>query len=189
MNTPETEELKLLVEQQYGHVLSTTTDFEELSLHVARQTGKTVSPSTLKRLWDYVGDRHKPRTCTLDILSQYTGHKDYHSFMQWLKTSVKYNSSFFHAAQVTCNELTQGMTVEIGWSPNRILNLMYLGNNIFEVIRSANSKIRPGDRFTTGCFIKNYPLYLPYIERNGLRTSPFVAGRNGGLTIINVTHP
>lgn len=30
------------------------------------------------------------------------------------------------------------------------------------------------------------PLYLPYIERPDGRTAPFVAGRNGGLTIINV---
>lgn len=38
----------------------------------------------------------------------------------------------------------------------------------------------------TGCFIKEQPLYLPFIERDGCRTAPFVAGRNGGLTIINV---
>ena len=29
-------------------------------------------------------------------------------------------------------------------------------------------------------------LYLPYIERPDGRTAPFVAGRNGRLTIINV---
>ena len=44
----------------------------------------------------------------------------------------------------------------------------------------------PGDSFITGCFIKDQPLYLPYIERPDGRTAPFLAGRNGGLTIINV---
>ena len=67
MNTPETEELKLLVETQYGRVLNTTTDFEEFSLHMSLKTGKNLSSSTLKRLWDYVGDSHKPRIGTLDI--------------------------------------------------------------------------------------------------------------------------
>lgn len=51
---------------------------------------------------------------------------------------------------------------------------------------SQNSKFVPGDSFVTGCFIKEQPLYLPYIERPDGRTAPFVAGRNGGLTIINV---
>ena len=70
--------------------------------------------------------------------------------------------------------------------PNRTLRLNYLGESEYEVTRSENSKIQAGDRFMAGCFIKNSPLYLPYIERNGARTAPFVAGRNGGLTIINI---
>lgn len=186
MNTPETEELKLLVETQYGRVLNTTTDFEEFSLHMSLKTGKNLSSSTLKRLWDYVGDSHKPRIGTLDILSQYIGHKDYASFKTWLKTSVKYNSSFFNASQLTSNELKPGMAVEIGWSPNRRLCLRYLGDSLYEVTESDNSKLQPGDRFVAGCFIKSYPLYLPYIERNGEHTASFVAGRNGGLTVINI---
>ena len=48
----------------------------------------------------------------------------------------------------------------------------------------SNSKLQSDDMFVTGCFIKEQPLYLPYIERNGERTPPFVAGRNGGLSIV-----
>ena len=186
MNTPEIEELKQLVERKFGKVLGTTTDFEEFSLHVDRLTGLRLSASTLKRLWGYVGDSHKPRTCTLDILAQYIGHKDYADFKSWLKTSVRYNSSFFDANQLTSAELRPGSVVEIGWSPNRLLHLSYSGDSIYEVVYSANSKLARGDRFVTGCFIKGQPLYLPYVERGGVRTAPFVAGRNGGLTIINV---
>ena len=186
MNTPETEELKILVEKEFGRVLSTTTDFEEFSLSVNKRTEKRLSPSTLKRLWEYVRDSHKPRVCTLDILSQYIGHQDYASFKAWLKKSTRYNSSCFDAHQLTSSELRPGAVVEIGWSPNRTLRLNYLGESEYEVTRSENSKIQAGDRFMAGCFIKNSPLYLPYIERNGARTAPFVAGRNGGLTIINI---
>ena len=61
-----------------------------------------------------------------------------------------------------------------------------MGESRYEVESSQNSKLMPGDSFVTGCFIKEQPLYLPYIERPEGRTAPFVAGRNGGLTIINV---
>ena len=123
---------------------------------------------------------------TLDILSQFLGHTNFYAFVSWLKTSTRYNSSFFNAKQLISNELSPGTEIEIGWSPNRLVRLCYLGESCYEVESSQNSKLVNGDRFVTGCFIKEQPLYLPYIERTGGRTAPFVAGRNGGLTIINV---
>lgn len=68
-----------------------------------------------------------------------------------------------------------------------MLLLDYLGDSTYRVLESSNSKVMPDDRFVTGCFIKGSPLYLPFIERKGERTPPFVAGRNGGLTIVNVS--
>lgn len=184
MTTPEIEELKILVEQKFGKILGTTTDFEEFSLHLEKKMGVTLSGSTLKRLYGYVNDNHKPRMQTLDVLSQYIGHQNYMHFVQWLKTSTQYNSSFFQASQLTSNNLKEGSLVTIGWSPNRLLELRYLGNSLYEVINSENSKLQVGDKFVTGCFIKSQPLYLPYIERDNQHTASFVAGRNGGLTII-----
>ena len=184
MNIPEIEELKSLVEQRYGRVLSTTTDFEEFSLVLDKTLSRSISPSTLKRIWGYVNDSHKTRKYTLDILAQYIGHNNFDDFVSWLKTSTRYNSSFFNACQLTSSELSCGEKVEIGWSPNRMLTLEYLGDSTFEVKDSRNSKLLPGDRFITGCFIMHQPLLLPFIIRNGENTSPFVAGRNGGLNIV-----
>ena len=39
-------------------------------LFLEKHTGGKVSPSTLKRLYGYVSDNHKPRMVTLDILAQ-----------------------------------------------------------------------------------------------------------------------
>ena len=186
MTTPEIEELKTLVEQKYGKILGTTTDFEEFSLHLEKLTGHYISASTFKRLYGYVNDDHKPRIATLDVLAQYLEYKSYMDFLQWLKTSTKYNSSFFKANQLVSNDLHKGERIAIGWSPNRLLELRYLGDSTYEIERSENSKLQVGDRFVTGCFIKEQPLYLPYIERGGERTASFVAGRNGGLTIISI---
>lgn len=186
MTTPEIEELKLLVEEKYGRGLNTTTDFEMFSVHLKKKYGKTMSSSTLKRIYGYVGDEHKPRIVTLDILAQFVGFASYKDFVFHLKSSTKYNSSFFMADQLTSAELSAGMEIVVGWSPNRMLTLRYCGNSAFEVVASENSKLLPGDRFTTGCFIMGQPLLLPFIERNGKHTMPFVAGRNGGLTILKM---
>lgn len=186
MNIPEIEELKSLVEQKYGRLLSTTTDFDEFSLHIEKCLHQSISSSTLKRIWGYVSDTHKTRKFTLDILAKYIGHKNFDSFVAWLKTSTKYNSSFFNANQVTSSELDCGQMIEIGWSPNRLVTLEYKGDSIYEVKTSENSKLQPGDRFVTGCFIMRQPLLLPYITRGDENTMPFIAGRNGGLNIIKI---
>ncbi len=186
MTTPEIEELKSLVEQKFEKILSTTTDFEEFSYYLEKEVGCRVSASTLKRLYGYVSDEHKPRMVTLDALAKYIGHKNYMAFCQWLKTSTKYNSSFFKANQLVSSDLAEGAQIAIGWSPNRVLQLRYLGNSTYEIEASENSKLKQGDRFVTGCFIKEQPLFLPYIERDGERTASFVAGRNGGLTMIRI---
>lgn len=184
MYTPEIEELKRLVEEHYGKRLTTTTDFEEFSVILQLRHDISVSSSTLKRLYGYVSDSHKPRMLTLDSLSAYIGHKDYSSFLLWLKKSTHYNSSFFDAGQLVSSDLEQGDMVEIGWAPNRLLRLEYLGESTYHVLEAQNSKVEADDRFITGCFIKGQPLFLPFIERNGERTPPFVAGRNGGLSIV-----
>lgn len=186
MNTPEIEELKLLVEQKFGRALCTTTDFEEFSLCLGRRAGHQVSSSTLKRLWGYVRDNHQPRMTTLNALAYYLGHQNFSDFNQWLKTSTRYNSSFFRARQLISASLSVGAEVIIGWSPNRTLHLRYLGNSAFEVMSASNSKLLAGDRFVAGCFIMGQPLCLPFVVRDGRQTPPFVAGRNGGLTVIEL---
>lgn len=186
MSTPEIEELKNLIQQQYGRALNTSTDFEEFTLEFSKITGESISASTLKRMWGYVGDLHKTRVATLDALSHYLNFSNFYDFTHWLKKSTRYNSSFFDAKQLASSEISEGSIVEIGWAPNRKLHLRYLGDSIYEVIMSENSKLLVGDRFLTGCFIREQPLYLPYIERDGQRTAPFVAGRNGGLSIVTV---
>lgn len=181
---PEIEQLMRSVEKRYGSMLNTTTDFEVFSLQLKRSTGHELSASTLKRIWGYVNDNHQPRLTTLDILAQYAGHASYADFKLWLKRQCPENSEFINIEQIISSDLSVGDSVRIGWSPDRMLLLSYLGNNGFEVIEAENSKVIVGDRFEVGCIIKHQPLLLPYILRQGQRTPPFLAGRDGGITVL-----
>lgn len=182
---PEVAELLIQVENRYHKPLHTSTDFDEFSLYLKHQVNDVVSTSTLKRLWGYVGDSHLPRMRTLDILARYVGHADFNQFCIWLKTSPVYNSSFFSAYQVLTKDLYPGSRLEIGWSPNRYLRLRYEGNDMFEVEESRQSKLLAGDRFEVVSFMMGQPLYLPYVWRGGEKLPSFLAGRNGGLTLLN----
>ena len=180
---PEIMELLTLVGKKYSRNLLTTTDFDEFSLHLKSEHGYLIS--TLKRLWGYVNDTHQPRTQTLDLLSRYIGFNCFSDFCIHLKTSTMYNSSFFTTKQIQVQDLKPGDEIEIGWSPNRYLRLQYHGEAHFQVIDSKQSKLKKGDCFETACFLMGQPLLLSYILRDNQKTPPFIAGRNGGLTLIN----
>lgn len=186
MNAPEINELMRLVEKKYGKSLHTSTDFDEFSLTLGMKGFGQISSSTLKRLWAYVNDTRTPRMATLNVLSGYLGYRSFDAFVEWLKQSTAYNSSFFSATHIAASDIEENTLIEIGWSPNRRIRLRYLGASEFEVIESENSKLTAGDRFFTGCFIKNQPLYLPYVLRGAEKTPAFIAGRNGGLSNLKI---
>ena len=183
---PELQYLLELVEKQYGRKLSTTTDFESLSVIIEKATGDLLSSSTLKRLYGYVSLNTVPRKTTLDILSRFIGNRDYETFRISLSNDPQFSSRFFSAKTVTTSELKAGDRLRIGWPANRIVTLNYLGDDLFEVETSVNASLVEGDRFRQVSFMKGYPLYLSRILRDGDYTPAYVAGMNSGLNLIEI---
>lgn len=184
---PEMHELLRQVEQKFAHRLSTTTDYELLSFVIERETGEGVSSSTLKRLWGYVSYSSVPRMATFDTLCRYIGKADFKTFCRELKESGAEVSSFFTSRTVEASSLKMGDRVIIGWAPNRMVRLGYLGGNNFEVITSTNSKLKAGDRFSASEFILGAPLFISSLHRlDGSDTSPYVAAKSDGLNVLEV---
>lgn len=185
-NMPELAYLLTEVENKYGRRIATTTDFESLSFVIEHQIGEQISSSTLKRLWGYVSLNPTPRIATLDILARFVGYKNFKAFCEGLKESKAFVSTFFTARYQTVAELTAGVHVTIGWAPNRLVRLNYLGDFQFEVLSSENSQLQPGDRFELSEIILGYPLYISRILRSGEYTPSYVAGRNMGINLLKV---
>ena len=181
---PELNYLLRLVEKHYGRHLSTTTDFESLSVLIERETGELLSASTLKRLYGYVSMKPVPRKSTLDILARYIGKKSYDQFREELKESTAFTSTFFSRKTVYASELKDGDIIRIGWDPDRVVNLKYLGDNEFEVLESLNSQLLAGDKFEQVSFMMGYPLYISRILRDGEYTPSYIAGMQNGLNLL-----
>ena len=182
---PELAELLRLVEEKFARRLSTTTDYELLSMVIEREIGSVVSSSTLKRLWGYVNYSSFPRITTLDTLSRYVGYPDFKALCEWLKENGATVSSFFTTSVLLASSLEAGAAVRIGWAPNRVLNRKYLGDSKFEVISSQNTKLRTGDIFESAEFILGVPLFLGAVTRaDGEVTPPYVAGKAEGLNLL-----
>lgn len=172
--------LKRAVEIKFDRRLSTTSDFTALS----EEMDERISPSTLKRLWGYVGMVVTPRRSTLDALSKFVGYKDYRAFCSGLRESSFSSSNYFNAERIDADALQPGDRFQIGWRPDRIVSLEYLGNHRFQVLSSIHSKLQEGDIFEANSIIKGFPLVLPWILRNKEKTPSYIAGREGGVIVI-----
>lgn len=187
-NIPELNYLLVQVEKRYGRRVATSTDFEALSVDIERLVREFLSASTLKRLWGYVTSHPVPRKDTLDILCRYIVYRDFRLFCESLKTTEAFASRFLTEA-VYCSDLPAGARLTLGWNPNRLVVLSHLGGGLFEVVSSEQSKLLPGDRFELTHLMKGYPLFIPRILRDGTYTPAYIAGNDGGLTLLEVQDP
>ena len=183
---PELNYLLKEVERHYGRRLATSTDFEALSVIIERETNELLSASTLKRMWGYVTKHPVPRITTLDILSRYIGYKDFREFRSKIKASSEFESTFFSTKIIDVAQLKVPAKVTIGWNPNRLVTLEYLGDFRFRVIGTENSHLLVGDEFSATSFMQDHPLYIATITRNGEFTPSYIAGATSGLTSVNV---
>ena len=124
---PELNYLLAQVEKHYGRRIATTTDFEALSVYIEHETGELLSASTLKRLCGYVGSHPSPRNATLDILCRFIGFRDFGAFKESLKTSVEFPADYFTDEIVYSSDLKPGTRLTLGWNPNCLLSLEYIG--------------------------------------------------------------
>lgn len=170
------------VSRFYGGEISSASDFDKLSEAIETAVGEPLSVSTLKRLWGYVNQRHKPRYSTLNILSQYVGRKDFMT----LCLDLQETSEFLYSEKVLSSSLSEGAHIALSWQPNRNVELEYNGDNTFAVVDAGTSKLKEGDLVETSVFIKGQPLYFGRIVRDGNELPAYVAGKSMGLTSITV---
>lgn len=180
------EALKVAVEKAVGRKMCTPRDFEFLAIRIFDSTHSYMSPTTLKRFWGYLNNSksYKPRKSTLDLLSIYVGYKDYESYCSQSSANDDEGSDYVKAPNLYTTSIRIGDSVKLMWSPNRCVRIKFMGDDMFEVIESVNSKLQVADRFCCSCFIDNEPLYLTRLVRDGVVLGAYVCGQNGGIKFM-----
>ena len=161
---PEIIELIKEVECAVGHKVSTPTDFNNLSDCIFEKTKETLSPTTLKRIWGYIDGYESVRYNTLSVLARYIDYKDWDDFCIKLQASRLEESNEIYGTCIRSSELVIGDKIAISWLPNRKCVFEYIGDNLFEVAESHNSKLNPNDTFHCTLFMIGQPLYLDNLK-------------------------
>lgn len=182
------EQLRIDIKEKIGKSLDNPADFDYLSAEIQEMLHEYVSPTTLKRFYNYIPSDVVPRISTLTVLARFTGAMGWKDYCCELNSDKDCQSAFISRKCVKSSDLEPGNQVEIAWSPNRRCIFEYLGEKCYIVVSSFNAKIKEGDTFTTEQFLLEHPLYLNYLKRTEApeQLTSYVAGYKTGIIYLSV---
>ncbi len=185
---PEITVLRTKVEEKYGKMLETHNGFISLVGAIESAVREHVSESTLERMWGYsTRGTDAISLRTLNVLSRYVGAPSWKEFCVDLKNSSPVESEEFSGDSIVSAAMVAGQRLQLGWLPDRLITVEYLGRNRFVVIESLNSSLQPGDSFECLQIQAGRPLYLDRFRRANVDgEARYVAGERSGLTLVKV---
>ena len=189
-NIPEIAALRREVESRFGDSLHTHADFVSLTEAIEVTLHEHLSPTTLERVWGY-STRHYDTVSrrTLDVLARYAERESWDSYCDYLRREAGTESDFFTEGILDVSSLTVGTRLRLGWQPDRVCEVRYLGDYRFIVESVTNGSLRAGDTFSCLQFQRGKPLYMDCFEREGEATGQsqrYAVGRENGLTMLLV---
>ena len=94
----------------------------------------------------------------------------------------------FEGETVLASSLEAGIRLRLGWQPDRLCVVRYLGDNLFEVESAENTSLSTGDRFKAIQFQKCRPLYMEEFKSAGSEVSSgsYAVGQEHGLTTLQI---
>lgn len=170
------------IEECVGRPIKTPRDFSFLRECIFVRNRVYLSESTLKRVWGYI-PQGNPRDNTLDALSSFLGYDSWLQFKENLAhTSGEIPSSFTLGRHLSPREnLMPGERLLLVWQPNRRCEILYLGDDRFEVINSAFTRLSAGDNFTCHLFIEGEPLFISDLVQGGKPPVGYICGKISGI--------
>lgn len=168
------------IEKTIGKKMMTPKDFDDLAIDIYKHTSLRVSATTLRRMWGYQEQdkRVTPREYTLNLLSQYVGYMSWEAFAS---ESTKTESGPLNNRCIYSTILKPGEELRLVWNPDRSIIIRFMGQDVFEVIESNNSKLKPGNRFSCGCFIDGEPCHLHRLIDDTGNVTNYVCGSENGI--------
>ena len=185
-NIPEIVILRHRVEETFGKPLETHNGFIMLVGAIEAKIREHLSESTLERMWGYSTRGADALSLhTLNVLSRYAGFPSWKEFRADIRNTSPRESEEFGGESIISATLEVGTRLRLGWSPDRLIEIEYRGDNRYVILESRNSSLKPGDSFECIQLQTGRPLYLDRFRRAGsLEEKRYVAGERSGLTLL-----
>ena len=187
-NIPQIAALRGEIEVAESNALLTHLHFVALTEKIEQRLHEHISPTTLERVWGY-STRHYDKVSrrTLDVLARYIGADGWDDYVGRLRSTAGRESEEFTNDILNVSSLAVGTRLLIGWQPDRLCEIRYLGDYRFVVERVENSALRVGDSFSCLQFQLGKELYMDCFQRAGdpsEEKARYAVGQSHGLTTL-----
>ena len=184
-DSPQIAALKFTVEKRFGHPIEGRSDFSFLASEIERITHEHIAENTLRRLWGKMDGYDTVFTRTLDVICRYVGFDHWGAFCLSLQKDHSPESYIISDGKsIKVEDLVPGDRIRIGWLPDRICIIEYVGGRIFKAVDTKNSTLQVGDTFECSVMLKNYPLFVDNLVHGGEHCQRYSIGLNNGLTTL-----
>ena len=186
IDTPLIAALKIEVEKVVG-TISGHDKFVKLTELIESKCKEHISVTTLERLWGYsTRNANKISERILDIIARFVDAKSWDDFC--CKLNGNRESILFEGNDIiNCDSLKIGSRIRLGWLPDRLCEVEYLGDYRFVAIKTENSTICSGDTFRCLQIQKGRELHMDNFTRCNEQESScarYIVGRTNGLTLL-----
>ena len=174
-----------MIEDKFGQPVRYPRDCDALSSHISKMCKTGLSSSTLKRLFGFTRSKgnEQPRLYTLDIISNYLGHKGWEDLSGKLMVSDP-PSDYTELEELIPEKIKKGDAILLGYEQDKELSLRYLGKQQFEVIESQEPGIKPQSIVKFKKAVAHYALPISEVVSDNENTGPYVLGKVSGITYI-----
>ncbi len=176
--------LRERIEKKIGKPLNTHSDFVELTSLIELELRQHISESTLERVWNYSTRGYATVSLrTLNVLSNFATENNWNSFCDLLNKENNIESQVFNLEVIATEDLCVGDRIRIGWLPNRLCIIRYLGENRFIAEECENSTMKKGDTFVCHQFILGKELVMSDFRHE---SKIYIVGKEHGITTLNL---
>ena len=180
--------LRERIEKKIGKPLNTHSDFVELTSLIELELRQHISESTLERVWNYSTRGYATVSLrTLNVLSNFATENNWNFFCDLLNKENNIESQVFNLEVISTEDLCVGDRIRIGWLPNRLCIIRYLGENHFIAEECDNSTMKKGDTFVCHQFILGKELVMSDFRQNPNDNGKiYIVGKEHGITTLNL---
>ena len=88
------------------------------------------------------------------------------------------------AVSIKVEDLKPGDRIRLGWLPDRICIVQYMGGRTFKAIDAKNDTLQIGDTFECSLMLKNFPLFVENLVHGGEYCNRYTMGMINGITTL-----
>lgn len=173
--------IKDKVENKYGSAVRYPVECDALAVEISKATGRSISSSTIKRLWGFIEGASAARSYTLDTVAEYCGHSCFDELIESFNPEKLTDQTL---TKLVASEIDDTVILEIRLSDNISVKIQRCTASSFKVIRSSS------DELPTGCCISfskvevGFPFFIRLINQKELK--PIALAKVSGVTALKL---